>query len=285
MLEEKIIYRHKYEIEGITLHEWCKRNGCSYTVAYKLAAEGKTEAEIKKYLLKHYFKREDNIYIDALVATSKWKAAKTSYERNCVRSEFEANWGSHHKYEVLWDEITLGTFVFKGERWLPVPGTKSYECSNQGGVRKKLQGGIYKILHPYAKNRFNKKGKANRKMLAVKCGNKEFALSRLIAEVFIPHTADEKIVLIKDRKWKHVWVENLEWVSRKKAGSKTGYCPSRSIEVERLDDEGNVIETYRSAREAGKALFMSYQTALDYCHGRVRKPMYNLRFKDRGNNL
>ena len=35
---------------------------------------------------------------------------------------------------------------------------------------------------------------------------------------------------------------------------------------------------YKGTREAGKALHISRQTVSDYCNGKVKKPMFKIRF-------
>lgn len=270
---------YKYLMEGTTLREWCIKHGCSYASAWNMVRKGKSNEEIKKKLLENYEKQYD-IYQAAAKATREWKQAKTDYEMKCIRSEFEADWGQHPKYDAIWDEITLGTFTFNGEIWKRIAGTKNYECSDQGRVRKRLNNGLFRILHPYAVNRKNKKGKYNRKYLSIKIRDAQMPLARIIAEAFIPHDYKHDVVFIKDGKWKHIWANNLEWVTKEEMGAKTGYSPKRSKEVELLDENGQVIQTFRSARAAGKELFISYQTALDYCHKKVKKPLLNLRFKE-----
>lgn len=271
----------KYLMGDITLAEWCKRNGCSYAVAIKLAKEGKSQQCIKKALLKKYQKKEADIFQAAEAAQRKWAKADTIYEKQCVRCEFAADWSWHLKYEKLWDEITLGSFVYEGEQWKSIPGKSRYQASNLGRIRKKLKTGNYVLLKPYSKDRVNKKGVPNRKSLFVNIDHMQIPLARIIAETFLPHPEDKNVVIIKDKQWKHVWADNLEWVTKKQAGSKTGYSPKCSKEIEQLNQSGEVIKTFRSARYAAKELFISYQTVLDYANGRVQKPMYNLRFKDK----
>ena len=55
--------------------------------------------------------------------------------------------------------------------------------------------------------------------------------------------------------------------------------------IQHLDSQGNVIKEYRSSRTAAKALFVSYQTILDICHGRIkREAIVNVRFKKEDKN-
>ena len=40
----------------------------------------------------------------------------------------------------------------------------------------------------------------------------------------------------------------------------------------KVTENGDEVEVYRSAREAARKNSMSYQTVLDRCHNRVKKP-------------
>lgn len=54
--------------------------------------------------------------------------------------------------------------------------------------------------------------------------------------------------------------------------------------VVKVDPAGEVVEFYRSAREAGYMNHMSYQTVLDRCKRKVKKPFaldgYNYLWED-----
>ena len=62
---------------------------------------------------------------------------------------------------------------------------------------------------------------------------------------------------------------NIGFTDRSSLGKKTGH-KSKSMAVFKIDKNGNEIEVYRSAREAGKKNFMSYQTVLDRCNHKVK---------------
>lgn len=66
-------------------------------------------------------------------------------------------------------------------------------------------------------------------------------------------------------------IDNLEYITRLNLGVKTGYR-SRSQSVLKIKENGEVDEVYRSAREAARRNHMSYQTVMDRCNGKVKKP-------------
>lgn len=67
------------------------------------------------------------------------------------------------------------------------------------------------------------------------------------------------------------WVGNIGFTSRKELGRKTGAASGR-VPVAKVTPEGEVVAVYSSARAAAKANHMSYQTVLDRCNGKVKKP-------------
>lgn len=66
--------------------------------------------------------------------------------------------------------------------------------------------------------------------------------------------------------------DNIGFINRSELGKMTGHMAGRRKCVFRVDENGNGVEVYRSARAAAKANSMSYQTVLDRCHNRVKNP-------------
>lgn len=66
-------------------------------------------------------------------------------------------------------------------------------------------------------------------------------------------------------------LDNLGYIVRPELGEKTGYR-SRSQSVFKVSEGGEVVEVYRSAREAARHNHMSYQAVMDRCNGKVKKP-------------
>ncbi len=65
---------------------------------------------------------------------------------------------------------------------------------------------------------------------------------------------------------------NLQWIDRKKPGEITG-AKSKGKPVVKVDESGEVLEEYRSAREAARKEPYSRQTITDYCN-RVTENSY-----------
>lgn len=64
---------------------------------------------------------------------------------------------------------------------------------------------------------------------------------------------------------------NIAFTSRQELGRRTGANATR-IPVAKVTPEGEIVAVYPSARVAARENHMSYQTVLDRCNGRVKKP-------------
>jgi hypothetical protein len=66
-------------------------------------------------------------------------------------------------------------------------------------------------------------------------------------------------------------VNNIGFTTRKRLGSMTGASAKRRP-VMKIDKQGQIVDFYSSAREAGRRNFMSYQAVIDRCHGKIKNP-------------
>lgn len=170
---------------------------------------------------------------------------------NCYVTEGEASvnqrreWYAKEKYE--------------DEAWLNLSGTKNkYLISNYGRVKR-----IYKtserLLLPY-----QRKGRGN---LFVKIDGREIKVGHLVAEVFLRKWGSDERVVRKNGIVTDDYVGNLEIITTEELGKRTGF-KSKSMAVVQIDAEtGEVVNEYRSAREAARNYFLSYQVILDRCNG------------------
>lgn len=112
-----------------------------------------------------------------------------------------------------------------------------------------------KIMLPgYVKNGF--------KMIKVR--SKEYKLSHLVASKFIKGYYPGCCVNYKDNNKLNCNVENLFIYSKSEHGKNTGY---RSKAKAVIIKKNGINKVYRSVREAAKAIYVSYQTLLDYLAG------------------
>lgn len=149
--------------------------------------------------------------------------------------------------------------VYQDEAWLPLQGTKAkYLISNYGRV-KKFYKTSERLMLPY-----QRKGEGN---LWVKIDGKEVKIGHLVAEVFLRKWSSKERVVRKNGIVTDDYVGNLEIVSPEELGKRTGF-KSKSMPVVKVDAAtGKIINEYRSAREAARNYFLSYQAILDRCNG------------------
>lgn len=66
-------------------------------------------------------------------------------------------------------------------------------------------------------------------------------------------------------------IRNIGFTSRPELGKLTGAKSARRP-VRKVDESGEAVAFYPSAREAARQNHMSYQAVLDRCNGKVKKP-------------
>lgn len=112
----------------------------------------------------------------------------------------------------------------------------------------------------------------------VKINGKEVNAARLYAKAFIKRDLDSNdCVLVYGKELK---LNALKVVDRSKCASITGSLASSRYERKNvgLYKDGVLVRSWPSCRKAAKDLFCSYQTVLDTCHGKVKKPLFDVRF-------
>lgn len=112
----------------------------------------------------------------------------------------------------------------------------------------------------------------------VKINGKEVNAARLYAKAFIKRDLDSNdCVLVYGKELK---LDAIEVVDRSKCASITGSLASSKYERKKIGlyKHGVLVRSWPSSRAAAKDLFCSYQTVLDTCHGKVKKPLFDIRF-------
>lgn len=147
------------------------------------------------------------------------------------------------------------------EEWRPIRGYMPYEVSNMGRIRRdghvlvplKYPDGYLHVQLYLDGNMKNKR------------------IHRLVAEAFIPNPLNLPQVNHKDENPLNNTIWNLEWCSPK-YNSNYGTRPARiaqarSKPVLQLDENGNVLKEWPSAKVAAEALGMSWRNISSVCYG------------------
>lgn len=112
----------------------------------------------------------------------------------------------------------------------------------------------------------------------VKINKKEVNAARIFAKAFIKRDLNsDDCVLVYGNELK---LNALKVVDRSECASITGSLASSRYERKSIGlfKHGVLVRSWPSSRKAAKDLFCSYQTVLDTCHGKVKKPSFDVRF-------
>lgn len=158
--------------------------------------------------------------------------------------------------------------LIANEIWKSIEYDPRYQVSNYGRFRKKNPKNGYRYLKPFRKVN----------LFQVKIKDKDMNCARLVANAFIKQLSKEDRVYHKNKNESDNYYRNLEIVTLKELGKRTGHISKSQRVVEVKGDE--IIRDWPSARKAAKDLYISYQTVMDYCNNKVKKPMFNLMWED-----
>lgn len=154
------------------------------------------------------------------------------------------------------------------EKWIPGYEGK-YFATWQGQIFRVFKNGKVREL----------KGCQHGNCWVVNLGLNSFQFNRIIWETFKGPIPTGYLVVRKISVLSENGMHNLKLSTKAKHGKKTGPT-SRSKSVELLNDGGDVIDSWSSARKAAKDLFVSYQTVMDICNKKVkRRPIINVRWE------
>lgn len=160
------------------------------------------------------------------------------------------------------------------DMWKDIQGFNGrYQVSYSGEIRRVYKSGKTKVLA-----QFKKAGKAKtiyRDRLLVHLtddSGKDFTIMvhQIVAKHFLGKPKAGQVPYHKNGCVMDNWASNLEYIDKKKLGQLTG-ASSRRQTVIKIDRDGETVDCYSSAREAGRNNFMSYQTIMDRCNGKCKK--------------
>ena len=164
-----------------------------------------------------------------------------------------------------------------GEDWRQITGYGGvYEISDMGNVRSWRWRGQHRaerphLLTPFMRRRRNREQGPFVKLTDENGAQKAVSVMGLMVQVWLGGKPPGKVPYHRNGDRKDNWVGNIAFASSRDLGKKTGASAAR-IPVVKVTPEGEIVAAYPSARAAARANHMSYQTVLDRCNGRVKKP-------------
>ena len=181
--------------------------------------------------------------------------------------------------------------IHKDDWWRDIPGYEgAYQISRDGQVRTWRWRGDHfskepRLLTKYIrKARYGRKPKRQYVKLTDSRGKpKDAAVIRLMVITWLGGYPPGKVAYHKNGDTRDDSLNNIGFISSRELGRKTG-GESKRIPVAKVDEAGEVVAVYTSARQAAKANHLSYQSVLDRCHGKIRNPFaldgHTYRFDD-----
>lgn len=181
--------------------------------------------------------------------------------------------------------------IHKDDWWRDIPGYEgAYQISRDGQVRTWRWRGEHfskepRLLTKYIrKARYGRKPKRQYVKLTDSRGKpKDAAVIRLMVITWLGGYPPGKVAYHKNGDTRDDSLNNIGFISSRELGRKTG-GKSKRIPVAKVDEAGEVVAVYTSARQAAKANHLSYQSVLDRCHGKIRNPFaldgHTYRFDD-----
>lgn len=151
----------------------------------------------------------------------------------------------------------------KSDAWYDIPGYDGkYQINYYAQVRRVYQSGKTRLLTGYVK-------KSNGRQ-AVKLNCKEKTVFSLMRDTFIGKVPSGYVLYHKNGILTDDILSNIGMTTRQKLGKMSGTRNECSFQIAKLNSDGEVVEFYKSAREAGRQNHMSYQTILDRVNGKVK---------------
>lgn len=165
-------------------------------------------------------------------------------------------------------------------QWRDIPGYDgAYQISWEGQVRTWRWRGLHYLKEPKLLTQYIRKPRGSGRRSArryVKLTDstgrsKEVAVIRLMVEVWFGGYPPNKVAYHKNGDTTDHCYNNIGFTTRRKLGQMTGARSGRKP-VAKINEAGEVVDFYPSARKAAKANHMSYQAVIDRCQGKVKKP-------------
>ncbi|QQE80904.1 hypothetical protein [Alicyclobacillus sp. SO9] len=146
-----------------------------------------------------------------------------------------------------------------------IPGYPLYEIDQFANVRR-----IYKTKRVLMTQVVNSRRVPIVRLKTPDGGRKEERVHKLMQRTFLSDPKPGQVLYHKNRNRQDNCLSNLAYIDQRELGRMTG-AKSRRRPVAKIDAKGETVEVYSSAREAARKNWMSYQTVIDRCNGKVKK--------------
>ena len=154
------------------------------------------------------------------------------------------------------------------DTWTDIIGYNGkYQVDKEGNVRRVFPSGKTRIMKPY-----HKKMSGSQRMVVKLTFNgksKEEILLQIVAKTFLGECPKGYVPYHKNGCQLDNYVNNIAYISRQELGKITG-ASSKRQPVAKIDSNGEIVDVYSSARKAARENYMSYQTIIDRCNGKVK---------------
>ena len=149
------------------------------------------------------------------------------------------------------------------EYWVMVPGSMKYQVSNYGNVRKILKSGKTRPIKTYRKH-----DKCNVVKVDFQGKYGEHVVHTIVAAAFLEKPEPKLVLWHKNGLKFDDYAGNLEWITRKELGKRTGGRTDKCISVLQMDrNTGEVINFYKSIREAARNNYISAESICEVIRG------------------
>lgn len=159
--------------------------------------------------------------------------------------------------------------------WREIPGYDGmYEINRQGEVRTWRWRKDHRAKNPRLLTAYMRKRGGQRRYVKLTDANgntSEPTVIALMVETWCGGKRNGIVAYHKNGDLSDNALHNIGFTTREKLGKMTG-AKARRKPVVKIDRSGEIIAVYSSARAAGKANHMSYQTVIDRCNRKVKKP-------------
>lgn len=154
------------------------------------------------------------------------------------------------------------------ETWKDIVGYGGkYQVDREGNIRRVFPSGKTRPMTPYHKKMSGSKRLVVK--LTINGKAKEEILLQIVAKTFLGECPEGCVPYHKNGCQLDNYVNNIGYISREELGRMTGVNSKRQP-VAKIDSNGEIVEVYSSARKAAKENYMSYQTVIDRCNGKVK---------------